>query len=37
MMLLTTFTAMLYLLLCHIAFDWNVTQEVKDCVNSEIF
>lgn len=24
MMLVTTFAAMIYLLICHVAFDWNV-------------
>ena len=37
MMLVTTFTAMIYLLICHIAFDWNIDQETKDCVNASYY
>lgn len=32
MMLVTTLTAMLYLLICHEAFDWDITDETKQCV-----
>ena len=33
MMLVTTFAAMIYLLICHVAFDWDITQETKQCIS----
>ena len=32
MMLITTLSAMVYLLLCHSAGDWDIDEDTKACV-----